>query len=218
MHGTPRKYKSYGTKSSSTYQGQSGRSSTKLRLTVNRSAEMEFQREGRAPILVTRWGEKAWTKEIKKHINDDLLLELHDAARVAHDISHHEIPPRRKDIVGFPAGVDKHATMALLNNTIRKPNKEGKEGNSGNENVLEELDLELNKNQKHRATLHNIMAGSIRPNARLARSHGFKPRCRHGAEKEDVQHVFGHCPDHAHIKDKYDNLIQKVARQHGETQ
>ena len=128
--------------------------------------------------------------------------------------------------------VDRHATMALLNNTIRRPRRrdpaEGEvrtdsakaESNrtkpSGN--VLQELDLELDKNPKHKATLHSIMAGSIRPNARITHSHGLKPSCRCGAEKEDVQHVFNHCPDHNHIREKYDEAIQKVARQDGETQ
>ena len=62
------------------------------------------------------------------------------------------------------------------------------------------------------------MAGSIRPNARLARSHGFKPKCRCGAEKEDIQHVFNNCTDHSQIRDKYDALTHKVARQDGKTQ
>ena len=76
----------------------------------------------------------------------------------------------------------------------------------------------MDKNPKRKATLHSIIAGSIRPNARLARSHGFKPMCRCGAEKEDIQHVFNSCTDHSQIRDKYEALIQKAARQDGETQ
>lgn len=85
-------------------------------------------------------------------------------------------------------------------------------------NALQELDLDLEENPKHKATLHSIIAGSIRPNARLSKSHGLKPACRCGAEREDVQHVFNSCPDHEHIRNKYDDLIQRVARQDGETQ
>ena len=66
--------------------------------------------------------------------------------------------------------------------------------------------------------MHSIIAGSIRPNARLARSHGHKPKCRCGAAKEDIQHVFNCCIDHEKMREKYDELIQKVARQGGETQ
>ena len=203
-----------------------------LQLTINQSNELEFKREGRGAIPLTKWGKKAWAKEIRQHINDDLLKELHDAVKVAYDDEGQELEPRRKDMVGFPALVDRHATMALLNNTIRRPRRrdpaEGEvrtvsakaETNrtepSGN--VLQELDLELGKNPKHKATLHSIMAGSIRPNARSAHSHGVKPCCRCGADKEDVQHVFNQCPDHNQIRQKYDDAIQKVARQDGETQ
>lgn len=74
---------------------------------------------------------------------------------------------------------------------------------------MEELDFELDKNPKHKATLHSIMAGSIRPNARPAKSHGHKPKCRCGAEKEDVKHVFNSCPDHAHIRENTKSLFKK---------
>lgn len=82
---------------------------------------------------------------------------------------------------------------------------------------MTELDLDFDTNPKQRATLHSILVGSVRPNARLAKSHGIKPHCRCGAEKEDVQHLFGNCPDHAHIRQKYGQLIQQVAWQDGET-
>ena len=160
-------------------------------------------------------GEKAWAKEIKRHINDNLLRELHEAVEPAYDNNGQEIPPRRKDMVGFPANVDRHATMVLLSNATKQPRPVS---DSRSKSVLEELDLELDKKPKHRATLHSIMAGPIRPNARLAKSHGYMPKCRCGAEKEDVQHVFNIRPDHAHIRDKYEDLIQKVARQDGDTQ
>ena len=167
-----------------------------LHLTINRQEELEFRTNGRGPIPLTRWGKKAWAKEIKRHINDDLLKELHEAVKPDHDNEGKAIPPRRKDMVGFPEEVDRHATMALLKKTIKQPRQsDNKKGN-----VLQELDLELDKNPKNRTALHSIVAGSIRPNARLARSHGVKPRCRCGAEKEDVQHVFNTCPDHEHIR------------------
>ena len=75
--------------------------------------------------------------------------------------------------------------------------------------------MELKDNNKHKTTLHSIMAGSIRPNARLARSHGHKPKCRCGAAKEDIQHVFNWCTDHDKIREEYEELIQRVARQDG---
>ena len=117
-------------------------------------------------------------------------------------------------MVGFPAKVDRHATMALLKKMIRRPRqKEGKDdgdvqtdlAKAGTNrtkqkcNVFQELDLDLDNNRKQRATLHSIMAGSIRPNARLAKSHNLMPKCRCGAEKEDVQHVFNNCPDQTQI-------------------
>lgn len=183
-----------------------------LQLAVNQQGELEFRRDGRAPIPFTKSGKKAWSKEIKRHINDNLLRELHEAVEPAYDRSGQEIPPRRKDMVGFPANVDRRATMALLNNLIRRPR------NTISSNVLDDVGLELDKNPKHRATPHSIMAGCIRPNARLAKSHGLTPKCRCGAEKEDVQHGVGCCPDHAHIRGKYESLIEQVARQDGETQ
>ena len=52
----------------------------------------------------------------------------------------------------------------------------------------------------------------------IARSHDHKPRCRCGAVKEDIQHVFNSCKDHDKIREDYEEAIQKVARQDGETQ
>ena len=84
--------------------------------------------------------------------------------------------------------------------------------------MLDKLDLDLKGKPKQKATLHSIIAGSIRPNARLAKSHEKKPRCRCGAVKEDIQHVFNECADHAKIREEYEEAIQKMARQDGETQ
>ena len=115
-------------------------------------------------------------------------------------------------MVGFPANVDRQATMAIIKNIIRT----SKKSEHKKENVLDEVGLEPD-NPKHMATLQSILAGPIRPNARLPKSHGLTPKCRCGADKEDSQHVFNECKDHAQIRDKYDILIQKVARQDGKT-
>ena len=182
-------------------------------MVTNSSNELEFQRKGRGPIPLTEWNKKDWKREIKKHINDDLLKELHEAVATAYDEEGYELEPRRKDMVGFPEYVDRQATMAIVKNKLRKrPTTQ-----NNKENVWGEVDLD-HGNLKHMATLQSIMAGSIRPNARLAKSHGLTPKCRCGADKEDSQHVFNECKDHAQIRDKYDKLIQKVARQDGETQ
>ena len=101
-------------------------------------------------------------------------------------------------MVGFPKKVDRHATMALLRTTIKQSRQQEEKKK---ESVLQELDLELDKVPKHRAILNSIMIGTIRPNARLAKSHVLKPKCRCGAEKEDVQHVFNDCPDHLQISE-----------------
>ena len=85
-----------------------------LHLTINQNDELEFTREGRGPIPLTKRGKTVWVKEVKQHINDDLLKELHDAVKPAQDDGGQEIPTRRKDMVGFPSMVDRHATMALL--------------------------------------------------------------------------------------------------------
>lgn len=167
-----------------------------LHLVVNSKNELEFQREGRGPIPLIGWNRKAWKQEVKRHINDDLLRELHDAVTPAHDNEGNELPPGRKDMVGFPANVDRQATMAIIKNRIRKSQKpEHKK-----ENVLDEVDLE-SSNPKHMATLQSIMAGSIRPNTRLTKPHGLTPKCRCGADKEDSQHVFIECKDHSQIRD-----------------
>ena len=50
-----------------------------LQLAVNDRNEIEFRREGRTPIPLTRWGKKSWSYEIKKHINDNLLRDLYEA-------------------------------------------------------------------------------------------------------------------------------------------
>ena len=83
-------------------------------MAINTQNELEFRREGRGPIPLVGWNRKAWKQEIKRHINDDLLRELHDAVAPAWDEDGKEIPPRRKDMVGFPETVDRHATLALL--------------------------------------------------------------------------------------------------------
>ena len=70
-----------------------------------------------------------------------MLKELHDAVAPAFDTEGKEIPPRRKDMVGFPETVDRKATLALLNNSIRKSNK----SSGKSESVLDKLDLELRK-------------------------------------------------------------------------
>ena len=74
-----------------------------FQLAINQQDELEFRREGRSPIPLTRWGKKAWAKEIKKHINDDLLQELYEAVKPAYDNEGQEIPPRRKEMVECPA-------------------------------------------------------------------------------------------------------------------
>ena len=94
-----------------------------LHLAVNTNNDLEFRREGRGPIPLTGWNKKAWKQEIKKHMNHDLLRELHDAVAPAYDTEGTDIPPRRKDMVGFPETVDRQATLALLKNSIRKSNK-----------------------------------------------------------------------------------------------
>ena len=93
-------------------------------------------------------------------------------------------------MVGFPLNVDRPATLALLKNDTRCLSDE----------LKELIDLDFKVDFKAKATLHSILAGSIRTNSRLARSHGLKPQCRCGAEREDVQHVFDDCPDHNHIR------------------
>ena len=35
-----------------------------LQLTINQEDELEFKREGRAPIPLTKWGKKVWKKEV----------------------------------------------------------------------------------------------------------------------------------------------------------
>ena len=85
-----------------------------LHLVTNQQNELEFQREGRSAIPLTKWGNKSWTKEVKKQINDDLLKELHEAVKPDFDKEGNPLMPRRKDMVGFPEMVDRHATMALL--------------------------------------------------------------------------------------------------------
>lgn len=87
-----------------------------LQLTANQEDELEFRRIGRAPIPLTKWGKKAWSCEVKKHINDNLLRDLREAVRPAQDDNGQELPPRRKDTVGFPSEVDRQATTALLEN------------------------------------------------------------------------------------------------------
>ena len=72
-----------------------------LNLTINSNKELEFTREGRGPIPLIGWNKKAWRQEIKRHINDDLLKELHDAVAPAQDDEGKEIPPRRKDMLGL---------------------------------------------------------------------------------------------------------------------
>lgn len=98
-----------------------------LQLTINQKDELEFRRSGRAPIPLAKWGKNAWAKEIKQHINADLLKELHEAVKPSYDEGGQELMPRRKDMVGFPPMVDRHATMALLNKNIRRPRKGGVE-------------------------------------------------------------------------------------------
>ena len=80
---------------------------------------------------------------MKKRNNDKLLHELHEAVEPAYDPKGQEITPKRKDMVGSPAVVDRHATMALLKNAIRKPRNNG---DSKSKSVLEEFGLELDKN------------------------------------------------------------------------
>ena len=83
---------------------------------------------------------------------------------------------------GFPKYVDRNATLAMLNKHTREASKE----------LKEELDLDLEANPKSKAVLHNILAGSVRANSRLTKSHGVKPLCRCGAGHKDIAHVFQH--------------------------
>ena len=67
-----------------------------LQLAINQEDELEFKREGRGPIPLTKLGKKVWKKEVKQHINDDLLQELHEAVKPAFDSEGQETPPRKK--------------------------------------------------------------------------------------------------------------------------
>ena len=72
---------------------------------------------------------------------------------------------------------------------------------------MDAVDLDLKKEATAKATLQSILAGSVRPNSRLARSRGLPQSCRCGCHKEDIQHVFQECDGHRAIRDRYDGLI-----------
>ena len=178
-----------------------------LELRLNSKQELEFARRDKSAIPLTGWGKKAWTAEVKRHINDNLLMDLHDAVKPMLNDQGQPVPPRRKDMAEFPSQVDRFATMVVLHNHLKKLPKA----------IREEVDLDIQGDFKNKATLHSIMAGSIRPNGRVARSHGLTPNCRCGAEKEDVGHVFGHCQDHQVIRQKYQKLIEQEVNRDAET-
>ena len=134
------------------------------------------------------------------------------------------IPPRRKDMEGLPQQVDKETTMCLLNNLLKKPKQQQGSSNSSSSSSSSSsstnsignwhlIDIDFKKEPKARATFQSILAGSIRPNARLSHSHLLSAACRCGHQREDVQHVFKTCQDHVAIRDKYDRAIsQEISR------
>ena len=112
--------------------------------------------------------------------------------------------------------------MCLSNSTPKKP-KQQQDGSSSSHSSSSStgnwhlIDLDFKKEPKARATLHSILAESIRPNARLAHSHELSPACRCGCVREDVQHVFEACEDHRSIRQTYDNAMCQETSRDAET-
>ena len=66
-------------------------------------------------------------------------------------------------------------------------------------------------------TVEGIIAGSVRPNSRLAKSHKMSAKCRCGKDREDLDHVFDECEDHRDIRAKYQQRIDKEVERDAET-
>ena len=52
-------------------------------------------------------GAKPWKREVKEHINNELINDLHEALALAQDAEGKELNTRRKDMVGLSGFVDR---------------------------------------------------------------------------------------------------------------
>ena len=66
-------------------------------------------------------------------------------------------------------------------------------------------------------TVESIIAGSIRPNCKLATSHKLPAKCRCGKDIEDLEHVFFECAQYTHIRQKYEPRIMTEISRDAET-
>lgn len=172
-----------------------------LKLEIHGNDKLVFAREGgRTSIPLTGWGAKAWARAIRAHIKAEVIKDLHDAVKPTVDLEGHQMAPRRKDMQDLHWHLDKPATLALRNHATGSVPKRYKQW----------LDLDFKEDRSAESALDSILAASIRPNARLCKSHSVQQTCRCGGVNEDVEHVLCHCPDHSHIRDTYMPLISEV--------
>lgn len=141
-----------------------------LKLDTGPGGALELQREGRRPIPITGWGKRAWSQMVRSHINDDMIRDLHNDVRPEQNKDGSHVPPRRKDMVGITPHVGRMATLALLQDKLNDLPKEVKK-------AVEVVDVANDINECKLAT-ESIIAGSVRPNCSLARSHKMVARCR----------------------------------------
>ena len=84
-----------------------------FKLQVSEEGNLGLGRQGRSAIPLTKWGQQTWKREVKEHINNELIKDLHEAVAPAKDEEGRELKPRRKDMVGLSGCVDRYATTAL---------------------------------------------------------------------------------------------------------
>ena len=137
-----------------------------------------MKRPGRRSIPLLGWGEKIWKKEVQTHISDDTVRDLHKAVCPQVDSEGLELQPRRKDMADLAPDLDRVATLALHQDRTKLVSKEHKHL----------VDTKMKENPLDKAILESILAGSIRGNERLSKSHKIAAACRCGAPKEDTAH------------------------------
>ena len=107
--------------------------------------------------------------------------------------------------------IDRFATRALLDNRKGHMSKMGK----ANRELIATINFKEDLNKRQR--LESIMAGSIRPAARLKKSKLVEsekcPWCQ--CEKETQEHVFWECPEFRETRKKFVDAIELVICEYG---
>ena len=68
------------------------------------------------PNSADRLGKKTWAQEVRQHINDEMVNELHDAVSPAQNEKGEWLQPRLKDMVRIDRTIDRVATNPLRKN------------------------------------------------------------------------------------------------------